>query len=351
MRPAAFALARALRVSETVEAYTVAVIFVGAAICYATPVIPWPVGVLIMPFLIQLPIYATGLLLGGGNHQRAASFVLMSLLLAGSVYFAMQSSWLRFVAWPVIGLFALNALVACLLSTRTASLGFAAIAPLLAVALWRTSPLAAIGVVALSHGFVLYPTLMPNCQWLGPVITRFETDRRELWLTIDDGLTDDTPQLLEMLDAHGVRATLFVKGTPAADEVLARGHTIANHSATHPSGTFWCIGPRALAREIDGGVRSHWFRAPVGMKNPFVHPALATRGMRLIGWTVRGFDATRGDCEAIAARIMPRLAPGAIVVMHQGREWSVRCIERVIVEAHARGYSFVIPDDAALRIS
>jgi peptidoglycan/xylan/chitin deacetylase (PgdA/CDA1 family) len=224
---------------------------------------------------------------------------------------------------------------------------FALIAPLLAIALWRWSPWAAIGIVALSHMLLLYPTLVPNCQWLGPVITRFETSERELWLTIDDGLTADTPALLELLHARGVRATFFAIGSPAYD-VVGRGHTVANHSRSHPSGTFWRLGPRAVAREIDGGVQSRWFRAPVGMKNPFVHPALARRGMRLIGWTARGFDATMSDAERVTARIAAQLEPGAIVVMHQGREWSLRCIDRVIEEAQQRGYRFVIPDDGAL---
>jgi peptidoglycan/xylan/chitin deacetylase (PgdA/CDA1 family) len=85
------------------------------------------------------------------------------------------------------------------------------------------------------------------------------------------------------------------------------------------------------------------------MKNPFVHPALAQRGMKLIGWSARGFDATVSDIDRVASRIVSRLEPGAIVVVHQGREWSVRCIERVIDEAQRRGYRFVIPDAGALK--
>ena len=70
----------------------------------------------------------------------------------------------------------------------------------------------AIGILALSHALVLWPTLSPNSQWLGPVMTRFETDANEVWLTIDDGPTEDTPALLDALDARGVKATFFVKG-------------------------------------------------------------------------------------------------------------------------------------------
>jgi peptidoglycan/xylan/chitin deacetylase (PgdA/CDA1 family) len=216
----------------------------------------------------------------------------------------------------------------------------------------------AIGVMALSHALVLWPTLRPNSQWLGPVITRFESASKEVWLTIDDGPTGDTAALLDALAARTVKATFFVKGSLCAEHpdlirlMLARGHAVANHSQTHPSGAFWCLPPAAIARQIDecnaalttiAGERPYLFRAPVGMKNPFVHPILSQRNMTLVGWSVRGFDSFGDDVERVAQRIVPRVESGSIVVMHQGRGFSVACISRVIDELQARGYSFVIP--------
>lgn len=232
------------------------------------------------------------------------------------------------------------------------------------IALWPYSPPAAIGVLFVSHMLILYPTLRPNQQWLGPVITRFETSKKEAWLTIDDGPTDDTRAVLDLFDRHRVKATFFVKGTLAEEqaelvrEIAARGHSVANHSHTHPSGTFWCLLPGRVAEEIARcndalkralGASPRWFRAPVGMKNPFVHLALRRHGMRLIGWTARGFDGVLTDVNEIVARILPKLTPGAIIVMHQGREHSLRALESVIVALKDRGYELVIPDDAQLR--
>ena len=200
-------------------------------------------------------------------------------------------------------------------------------------------------------------------QWLGPVVTRFATSRREIWLTIDDGPTSDTPAVLALFSKHGVKATFFVKGMLAQERpdlvhaIVEAGHTVANHSHTHPAGSFWCSPPGRIAVEIDdcngalqeiAGVRPAWFRAPVGLKNPLVHPALARRGMRLIGWSARGFDAVVGDPEVVLARILPGVAPGAIIVLHQGREHSLRVLERVIVALKEQGYEFVIPEDAQL---
>ena len=200
-------------------------------------------------------------------------------------------------------------------------------------------------------------------QWLGPVVTRFATEAKEVWLTVDDGPTEDTEAVLDLFERHQVKATFFVKGLLTAAEpervrsILRRGHGVANHSHTHPAGGFWIASPRRVASEIDActraledaGTTTAWFRAPAGMKNPFVHPALARRRMRLIGWSARGFDGVASDPAEIAARIVARLRPGAIVLLHQGRESSLRVLERVILEIRARGYTFTIPADEQLR--
>src|SRR5215212_11621953 len=132
------------------------------------------------------------------------------------------------------------------------------VAPFIAIVLWHWSIAGAIGVVALSHALLLYPTLRPNVQWLGPVITRFETAHKELWLTIDDWPSEDTPAVLDLFDRHEVKATFFVKGILAeqyaelAREIVRRGHTLANHSHTHPQASFWCLPPGRIGSEIDG---------------------------------------------------------------------------------------------------
>lgn len=232
------------------------------------------------------------------------------------------------------------------------------VAPLIAIALWQWSAISAIGVIALSHALLLYPTLRPNVQWLGPVITRFDTDGKEVWLTIDDGPSDDTPALLDLFDRRGAKATFFVKGIRAEErpemirEMIRRGHTVANHSWSHPSGTFWCLPPGRIAEQIERcndvlqkitGTTPPLFRAPVGAKNPGVHPALGRLGMTLVGWSARAFDTRTNDPEVVVKRIMPDITPGAIILLHQGGRASVPMFDRVIEEAQRLGYRFVIP--------
>lgn len=247
---------------------------------------------------------------------------------------------------------------------RNLIIGYAIVSPILLVLLWPYAPLVGIGLMVVSHALLFYATLAPNVRWLGPVVTRFDTENDEVWLTIDDGPTADTTVLLDRLDRRGVKATFFITGALARRhperirEMIARGHSVANHSDTHPAGWFWCLPPARIAAEIDrcgdalaaiGGAEPRWFRAPVGMQNPFVYPHLRRRGMRLIGWTIRGFDATRDNIEAVTARIVPATGRGSIIVMHQGRGWSVRTVERVVDELQRRGFRFVIPEDGRLR--
>jgi peptidoglycan/xylan/chitin deacetylase (PgdA/CDA1 family) len=242
---------------------------------------------------------------------------------------------------------------------RNLIVGFAWLSPFVLIILWPSAPMTGLAVLALSHALLLYPTLRPNVQWLGPVITRFDPNGREIWLTIDDGPTDDTPAIIDLLARREVRATFFLKGILAetnremAREITAAGHSTGNHSHTHPSATFWCLPPADIEAQIDrcnaALGKQQYFRAPVGMKNPAVHPALAERQMRLIGWTIRGFDSVTSDPERVAARIVSGAQPGAIIVMHQGRSHSLRCIERVIDDLQRQGYSFVIPADERLK--
>lgn len=257
--------------------------------------------------------------------------------------------------------------------TRAALFAFAALAPVVAAALWRFHLVVALSPIFVSHLFLLYATLAPNCQWWGPVVRSFATSEREVWITIDDGpWPAHTLRMLDILAEHRARATFFVIGERAEKyphlitEILARGHDLANHTHTHPSKMFWAAAPRWIAREIDrcgATLRSRpdrpatLFRAPAGLKNPFVHLELRRRRLHLTGWTIRSLDTVRRDAQDIALRIRHRARPGAIILLHEGHrtesdpEFHPRCLERTLQELTAAGYAFVIPRPEQLRTS
>jgi peptidoglycan/xylan/chitin deacetylase (PgdA/CDA1 family) len=355
------------RDQSAIENYSISIwIFVTLA-CYVASLLPYGT---LTATAISIPLTLTAIqfmIAIGGLIQPSYSVnsvIFMSVVFLASSYFATASSPVRYVAWLFFAVVVLNTIAwiiaAALMQVRNLIIGFAWISPFVLIILWPRAPITGLGIMAVSHILLLYPTLRPNVQWLGPVMTRFEASDREVWLTIDDGPSDDTPAILELLAARSVKATFFVKGTSVeqrpdlARAILGGGHLLANHSYSHPSATFWCLPPASIAAEIDrcnaviGTQR--YLRAPVGMKNPAVHDALQKRDMRLIGWSACGFDTIRGDAERVAARIVSRVEPGAIVVMHQGRPQSLQCIARVIDRLQAVGYSFVIPSEDRLKM-
>lgn len=253
---------------------------------------------------------------------------------------------------------------------RPAVLIFALLAPVWTIIWFRTDWVVALLPLFISHLLLLYPTLASQSQWWGPVIRSFQTPRREVWITIDDGPTlAHTEKILDVLDRYRARATFFVVGSRAVDspqlikEILQRGHAVANHTFTHPSGTFWCASPARIATEIDrcdqvlnGQSRDPFFRAPAGLKNPFVHPALDSRRKSLIGWTVRGLDTLRRDPSIVANTICRKVRPGAIILLHEGHhlesfpDLNPRGIELTLERLAKNGYQFVIPEPAQLRV-
>ena len=138
--------------------------------------------------------------------------------------------------------------------------------------------------------------------------------------------------------------------------IRAAGHSLANHTATHPSGSFWCFGPGAIARQIEQcDVPTPYFRAPAGLKNFFVHPALRQRGMELIGWHVRGLDTVSQDAQAVVDRILREVAPGAIILLHEGHrverdpDFHPRCLELALAALTKANYRCVLPKPEQLR--
>jgi len=192
----------------------------------------------------------------------------------------------------------------------------------------------ALGAVALDHALITGTGLWPRSTWLGSNLRRLPpaaVARREVALTIDDGPDPAvTPAVLDLLDAHRARATFFCIARQAQQhaalcrEILRRGHSVQNHSFTHAH-TFSLLGPQGVRRELvqaqDAltqitGVAPRFFRAPAGLRNVFLAPALHESGLQLASWTRRGFDTVRRDPRSVLARLTRGLAAGDILLLH-----------------------------------
>lgn len=225
---------------------------------------------------------------------------------------------------------------------------------------WRYGATVGVPAMLATHAPFWWGTLWPHSRVFGPVLNRLTTDERLVWLTIDDGPSDDTSAILDALDAHDAKATFFLVGARAAvrpdlvREIARRGHGIGNHSSTHPAKWFWALGPSRMRREIAEtqrvltdilGAPPRWFRAVVGMSNPFVNAVLKSQGLARVAWSARGFDGVAGDPARVVARIERDLRPGAIVLLHEdaAHGGNIETIRRLLQRLDALGYRAVVP--------
>jgi peptidoglycan/xylan/chitin deacetylase (PgdA/CDA1 family) len=210
--------------------------------------------------------------------------------------------------------------------------GLALVAVIADPAQWRW----ALGAVVINHLLLTAVGLWPRSHWLGPNWTRLPaaaTARHEIALTIDDGPDPlVTPQVLDILDRYAARATFFCVGEKAARypdvcrEIVRRGHAVENHSQHHPQ-HFALLGPRGFMRELQAaqstlsritGQHPMFFRAPAGLRNPFLDPVLARLGLTLASWSARGFDTRISDAKRVRHALLGGLRAGAILLLHDG---------------------------------
>lgn len=210
------------------------------------------------------------------------------------------------------------------------------------------------GSVLANHLLLTAAGLWPKSRLLGPNLTRLPaagSAHRRIALTLDDGPEPAvTPRVLDQLATHGARATFFCIGervlrhADLAREIVRRGHCIENHSQRHRH-NFSLLGPGSMRAEIeraqDGiaavtGSRPRFFRAPAGLRNPFLEPVLQRLNLELASWTRRGFDTVNGNADSVYRRLTGGLASGDILLLHDGHAARTGAGREVVLEVLPR---------------
>jgi peptidoglycan-N-acetylglucosamine deacetylase len=194
----------------------------------------------------------------------------------------------------------------------------------------------ALAAVAANHGLLTAAGLWPRSRLLGPNLTSLPPPAAaggEIALTIDDGPDPEvTPRVLDLLDETGAKASFFcigervVQHPTLAREIVARGHTIENHSQHHLK-MFAALGPRRMRREVAAaqdsiaaivGQAPRFFRPTAGLRSPFLDPILADLDLQLASWTHRPFDTQCSNAARVHERLTGKLAAGDILLLHDG---------------------------------
>ncbi|GBF94928.1 hypothetical protein Rsub_08171 [Raphidocelis subcapitata] len=287
-------------------------------------------------------------------------------------------------------------------SARAAAAG-AALAPHLAPlapALAAAAPHAPLAAAAAAAAAVLAPPFLLvravqalsgvafDCAALAPRGARRRRGRRFVALTLDDGPDPHhTPAILDALDAHGARATMFVIGAHVEEldrlgaaagagdagrallkDAVARGHELGNH--TWYDRASWRLTRARLKEELgfvaniiaaaggapasagadadaDGAPR-RWFRPGRGFFNATTRQAARETGHTLVLGSVWPWDAWGFVCPVLAALFCWFKAyPGAIIVLHDRRSHTPKTLRWLLPMLKRSGYEVLTLSEAA----
>jgi peptidoglycan/xylan/chitin deacetylase (PgdA/CDA1 family) len=191
--------------------------------------------------------------------------------------------------------------------------------------------IAAAGLAGAMGGFAGYAVRGRSSHLFAPSVYHGDRSRPALALTFDDGPSESTPALLEILSAHKIRATFFMCGRnvrrlrSVAHEVHSAGHEIGNHTDTHPRFDFkspeFIFREIALAQEtihLHTGATPRFFRAPYGVRWFGLRRAQERLALTGVMWTVIGHD-WNWPVGRIVRRLTAGAANGGILCLHDGR--------------------------------
>lgn len=208
---------------------------------------------------------------------------------------------------------------------------------------------------------VWYAVAAPASQWLGRTLVQdAQPSANRLALTFDDGPGEATPLVLDLLRESGIRATFFLCGQNVerypeyARRIAEEGHEIGNHTYSHPR-LLWKT-PGKIAWEIQRAqqIITHYtgrapqlFRPPYGLRWFGLFPVLSQNGLTAVMWSVHGLDWKLPASE-IANRILRGVAPGAIILLHDGvppresgnRQPTVEALAKILLSLKGQ-YQFV----------
>ncbi len=185
-------------------------------------------------------------------------------------------------------------------------------------------------------------------------------DHKVIALTFDDGPALDTPQILQVLQQHQIKATFFFLGQnlsqhPEIEQlVVHQGHAVGNHTWTHPDDP---VNSAIAAEEIENtsakieqltGVKTRLFRPPYGVLDNGVADSAKNKHYEIVMWSIDPQDYLQPDATILANQILTQVHPGAIILLHDGggnRHQTVEALSIIIPQLKQQGYQFVtIPE-------
>lgn len=181
-------------------------------------------------------------------------------------------------------------------------------------------------------GAAAYAVRGKSSSLLAPSVWHGNKNRSAIALTFDDGPSESTPALLELLARYDAKATFFMCGQnvrrlkDVARAVSAAGHEIGNHSDLHPA--LYFKSPGFIYRELSAaqesiraitGTTPRFFRAPYGVRWPGLREAQYRLQITGAMWTAIARD-WKWPAARVSRYMLGQVKNGAIFCFHDGRE-------------------------------
>ena len=185
----------------------------------------------------------------------------------------------------------------------------------------------------------------------GKLTWRVKTDSKLIYLTFDDGpVPEVTPQVLDILDEYGWKATFFCVGDNVRkypevyQEVLRRGHRVGNHSFNHIRGYRYSVEDYvANVQKASAYIESRLFRPPHGRITLSQIKALK-EDYDIVMWDVITYDYDKKKKpEQIMRTVRNYLRKGSIVVFHdsiKAKDNVLTVLPQALAYWKEKGYSY-----------
>jgi len=186
------------------------------------------------------------------------------------------------------------------------------------------------------------------------VVRSVDPDRPMVAITFDDGPSNFTPAVLDILEQYGVVATFYVAGSRVANnsDIVLRAFNAGNEIASHA----WSH--RMLTRLSEGSIRTELentnnvvesvtgvppsnMRPPYGSINGRVRKVTAELGLPIIYWSIDPADWRTRNADTTYSRVMDSIKDRDIVLLHDLSAPTVEAVSRIIPELIDRGYQLV----------
>ena len=191
------------------------------------------------------------------------------------------------------------------------------------------------------------------------VLWRVSTTSKVVALTIDDGPSEYTDEIMQILKANDASATFFIIGSQAAgrDRILQalvqNGNELGNHAMyDEPSRS---LKDAALVDQIqsvekmlheaysavNAELPPKYFRPGSGFFSERMRKVLAKLGYRLVLGSIYPHDPQIPYWRINANHILSMLRPGGIIICHDRRSWTIPMLRKVLPEVRRNGYRIV----------